>query len=78
MMEGLCSKFQQIRRNFCHFEIFGLKKQFFRSMGSVSAHSLLIVTLVGEKTYIFWFLMVSYTRSVISEAFHQVLDDQNA
>ena len=77
-MEGLHSEFEQIRRNFCHFEIFGPKNSFFRSMGSVLARFLLIGTLARGKICIFGFFMVSYACSIIAEAFHQVLDDQKA
>jgi len=38
----------------------------------------LIGTLSGGKLYIFGFVMVIYACSSISEAFHQVLDDQKA
>ena len=77
-MEGLRSEFEQIQRNFCHFEIFGLKNRFFSYTSSASTRSLLIGTLAGGKLYIFGFFMVIYALSSISEAFHQVLDDQKA
>jgi len=75
-MEGLHSEFEQIWRNFCHFEIFWPKNRFFRYTSSVSTRSLLIETPVGGKLYIFGFFMVIYAFSIIAEAFHQVLDDQ--
>ena len=76
MMEGIHSEFEQIRRNFCHFEIFGPKNSFFSCTSSASTCSLLIGTLAGGKLCIFMFFMVSYACTVISEAFHQVLYDQ--
>ena len=78
MMEGLHSEFERIRRKFCHFENFGPKNRFFGYRRSVHACSLLIGTLAGEKICIFWFFMVIYTCSAIAEAFHQVLDGQQA
>jgi len=77
-MEGLHSEFEQIRRNFCHFEIFGLKNSFFRSMGSAPARSLLFETLAGGKLYIFGFVMKIYVCLAIAEAFHRDLDGQKA
>ena len=78
MMEGLRSEFEQIRRNFCHFEIFGLKNRFFSYTGSTSICSLLFGTLAEGNICIFGFFMVIYACSSISEAFHQVIDDQKA
>ena len=75
-MEGLRSEFEQIRRNFCHYEIFWSQNRFFNYTSSASMRSLLIGTLVGGKLCIFVFVMVSYACSVIAEAFHQILDDQ--
>ena len=71
-------KIIQIYSNFCHFEIFGPKNSFFSYTSSASTRSLLIETLVGGKICIFGFFMVSYACSVISEEFHQILDDQKA
>ena len=78
MMEDLHSEFERIRRNFCHFEIFGPKNRFFGYMSSAPARSLLIGTLARGKLCIFGFVMVSYACSVIFEEFHQVLDGQKA
>ena len=78
MMEGLCSKFEQIQRNVCHFEIFWSKNRFFRYTGSASICSLLFRTLSEGNLCIFGFFMVSYAFLGISEAFHQILDGQKA
>jgi len=75
-MEGLHSKFEQIRRNFCHFGIVGLQKRFFSPTRSASTRALMIGTLAGGKLYIFGFVMLSYACSSTPKAFHQVLDDQ--
>jgi len=76
MMEGLRSEFEQFRRNFCHFEIFGLQNRFFSSTRIASTRALMIGTLAGGKIYSFGFVMVSYACSSMAKAFHQVLDDQ--
>jgi len=78
MMEGLHSEFERIRRKFCHFENFGPQNKFFGYTRSAHARSLLIGTLAGGKIYIFGFVMISYTFSAISEAFHRDLDGQKA
>jgi len=75
-MEGLHSEFEQIWRNFCHFEIFGLQNRFFSPTRSASTRLLMIGTLAGGKIYSFGFFMVSYACSSMEEEFHQVLDDQ--
>ena len=75
-MEVLCSKFEKIWRNFCHFEKFWSQNRFFSHTSSASTHSLMIGTLAGGKLCIFGFFMVSYAFSEMDEAFHQVLDDQ--
>ena len=73
MMEGLRSEFEKIRRNFCHFEIFGLQNRFFNPTCSVLTRALMIGTLAGGKLYIFGFVMVSYACSSMAKAFHHVL-----
>ena len=78
MMEGLRSEFEQIRRNFCRFEIFWSKNRFFSYTSSASMCSLFFGTLSEGNLCIFGFFMVIYAFSSISEAFHQVLDDQKA
>ena len=77
-MEGLRSKFEQIQRNFCHFEIFWSKNRFFSYTSSASTCSLFFGTLAEGKIYISRFFMVIFACSSISKAFHQVLDDQRA
>ena len=78
MMEGLRFKFEKIRRNFCHFEIFWSKNRFFSDTGSASICSLFFGTLAEGNLCIFGFFMVSYACLGIAEAFHQILDDQKA
>ena len=78
MMEGLRPEFEQIRRNFCHFEKFWSQNKFFSPTRSASTRSLMIGTLDEGKIYIFGFFMVIYAFYSISEAFHQVLDGQRA
>jgi len=75
-MEGLHFEFEQIRRNFCHFEIFGLQNRFFSPTRSALTQALMIGTLAGGKLYSFGFVMVSYAFYTMAKAFHQVLDDQ--
>ena len=78
MMEGLRSEFEQIRRKFCHFEIFWSKNRVFSYVGRSLIGSLFFETLAGGDFYIFGFFMVIYASSEVNLAFHRNLDGQKA
>ena len=78
MMEDLRSEFGQIRRKFCHFQIFGLKDRFCSYVGRALMRSHFFETLAGGYFYIFGFFMVNYASSEVNLAFQQNLDGQTA
>ena len=78
MMEDLRSEFGQIRRKFCHFQIFGLKDRFCSYVGRALMRSHFFETLAGGDFYIFGFFMVNYASSEVNLAFQQNLDGQTA
>ena len=78
MIEGLHSEFEQIRRNFCHFENFCPKNRFFGSTRSAPRATHNIGRSKSQVACSFGFVMMKSTCSTIAKAFHQVLSDQKA